>query len=312
MLISTFLSLRGDWVRLRPVSAETADTVLPSPIRSIISWVFLYATRRFHILLNAPAITLLFLCPYAIYSQVGRDATVSPAGAAVGAASYLLLFLQLRVADDLEDYDSDQRTDAPVATSRAGLWTLLAAAAALAAGLNLGSPPAAATVLAAAATIAGPVALKRKTTAPGWVVAACYEASPLLLSVYPYVAWRSTHAQGAGPRLVVSGTGLVWALYEYWKFSRSSDRGHARPHGLSATAVRLITLGLLGAICVCWASIFLLAPHPLPALIFALAVCAGPAWLISRRSGDRWVSWSGLVVAGTLAAYAITTTLVAN
>jgi hypothetical protein len=297
---------------VRLVSAGAGETTLPRRIASNASWVSLYINRRFHILLNGPAVTLTFLCPYVIYSRVGRDAAVSPVRAVLGVATYLLLFLELRLADDFDDYESDQRGDEQADAYRSRLQGLLAAAAALAVVLNLGSPLAAATVLAATAAAAGPAALKHTTAARTWVLAACYEASPLLLAVYPYVAWRATHAPVPGARLIISGSGLVWTLYEYWKFSRSYNDGPARPHGLPAAAARAIMLLLLGGICACWTSVFLIVPHPLPPLTFALAVCAGPAWLIWRRRGDRWLGWSGLIVAGVLEVYVVITTLIAR
>jgi hypothetical protein len=237
---------------------------------------------------------------------------VSPAGAALGAATYLLLFLELRLADDLDDYESDQQGGEQAGAPRLWLRALLVAAAALAAALNLGSALATITVVVTTAAIAGPPALKRMTAAPAWVLAASYEAAPLLLAVYPYVAWRAAGAPAPGARLIVSGNCLVWALYQYWKFSRSHHDGPARPHGLAAGAARAVMLLLVLVILGSWASVFMIAPHPLLSLVFALVVCSWPAWLLWRGRGDRWLGWSGLAVAGALEVYAVMTTLIAK
>jgi hypothetical protein len=293
---------------LRLASAGAGETTLPRRVASNASWASLYVNRRFRILLNGPAITLTFMCPYVIYSRAARDA-VSLVPAVLGVATYLLLFLELRLADDLDDYAADQPGDDQAGTSPARLRGLLTAAAALAVMLNLGSPLAAATVLAATAA-AGPPLLKRTIVTRTWVLALSYEAAPLLLAVYPYVAWRAAHASSPSARLVFSGSALVWTLYEYWKFSRSQHDGPAVPHGLPTTVARAIMLLLLGGIYASWASVFLTAPHPLTSLMFALAVCAGASWLIWRA--DQWLGWSGLFVAGLLEAYAVITTLVAR
>lgn len=296
---------------MRLDTARSSETTWHHRITSNVTWVVSYVNHRFRISFNGPVVALTFLCPYLIYSRLGRDTAINPARAALGVVTYLLLFLELRLTDDLDDYEPGHQGDERAGASRSQLRILLAATATLTVVLNGGSLLAVITVLAAAAAITGPPVFKRTAAARTPVLVACYEAGPLILAVYPYVAWRATHAT-AGARLIISASGLVWGLYEYWKFSRSHNRGAARPHGLSPGAARAVMLVLLSGIFGCWVSVFMITRDPLPSLIFALAVCSLPAWLLWRGRGDRYLPWSGLIVAGALEAYAVITMLIAN
>jgi hypothetical protein len=213
-----------------------------------------------------------------------------------GLLTFALLFLQLRIIDDIDDHDGAS------APTRAQLITGLVLTVTLTVALNADRPPALA--IAGSATVVMLTAPRAVTylRSPRPLVLAGYEAGPALIMAYGYAAWRGQGGQPL-PGLAVTGvTGLFWISYEVWKWSREIDRGGTRPHGLGDDVLRAGLIALLAAATGCAVLVRVgtdLPPGLAAYLILAPVACAG--WLTTRwRRPARPVGQLGLALAVAL------------
>lgn len=225
------------------MSAVTPVTPLPNAAA--------YLRSRYPLHSNGAAVLTCFLCSAGVYelSAPGR-ASVEP-GELAGAATSVLLFLQLRLADDLADLAHDLPADTAAADRQAArrwfvgaiILTCLAVVA-----LNIAWPKAAAAAMASMTlAVLTPLVLKRVLRENRLLLAPCYEAAPLLVFIYGYVLWSEATGRHS-PAPVVAGMVLtLWAGYEFWKFSRKVGQDAYQPYGFGPSALRVTLLLLLAA-----------------------------------------------------------------
>jgi hypothetical protein len=222
----------------------------------------------------------------------------------VGALTTVLLFLHLRLVDDLDDASAEAPAAALPAMRRQLVGGQCAVALAVLV-LNVAWPAAAITALAAMAlAVVTPFVVKPLTKANRWVIGPCYEGTPLLILAYSYVHWTTVTGRSA-PTLAVFGViGAFWAAYEFWKFSRKAGEAAFQPYGLRDPALRLVLLLVLATCAACALAFGLRAHLSWFFLGYAGLVPAGfAAWLLLRwpRPGrSHGPAWRGLLLADTL------------
>jgi hypothetical protein len=192
---------------------------------------------------QAVAIAGAFLCSYLLYGRIAGDRAAFGWSLVGGAGSFIALFAQLRLIDDLDDLERDhpaaQCTAAWRSALRARQLASVAACMVLIATLNFGKGHA--LMAAAAATalaFAAPFGFKRlfpQSLAVGFFV---FEGAPFLIFAYCYFFWRDA----GGPALPFVATacvaGLFWTGYEFWKFSRKVHTAAMQPYFLSPRGIR--------------------------------------------------------------------------
>ncbi|MCX2952888.1 hypothetical protein [Lentzea sp. NEAU-D7] len=237
-----------------------------------------YVRLRFPPRTHGLAALLTYACVVALCSgaRLGVVALVA------GGLTFVLLFLFLRLVDDLDD-----GTGGAPAGLRAGMVAVAGAvvlfnfhdllALALAGG-------------ACAAALVAPLLPRHGITHPV-VLFVAYEVAPLLVLGYGGVT------AGAPPMVVVGAAVVLWSAYEYWKFTRKLDEPGYRPFGLGLGA-RLVAATGLSAVAVVAAGVIAAAgavPWAVPvgvALIAASCAVAMRSWWRAGRGGRAW--WSGL------------------
>jgi hypothetical protein len=278
------------------------------------SHVIKYLSARFPLHTQGLAILGVYLALQSVYLHSSAHAHVRWPEFATGGAAFGLLFIQLRLVDDIDDFDGDARGRPAGSRSRVSLRRLVATlgiVTALVILLSLWSWRTLADVLGASLLMfLAPVAAKR----PGLplrrpFLAILYEGAPALIIVYGYFAW-STYSGGSSPWYVVACTSaLFWAGYEFWKFSRKLDQPGYRPYDLGlpqryAALIWLLIFAELNGVVLC-ISDRMAAPVLLFGLLLPLLFIA---WLEAWRrtaatSADaRGPAWSGLTFVSVLAA----------
>ena len=161
-----------------------------------------------------------------------------------GMATTLLLFVQLRLVDDLDDLDSDHPSRTLSALSqkaalRRKIVFTLVALAALVVALNVTRPPALlAAVAATATTYAGPFVFKRHLPTRMALGSIVYEGAPALFFAHPYFFWWADSGVALSVGQVLPVVAAFWLGYEVWKFSRKATTDAMQPYLLSSQGVK--------------------------------------------------------------------------
>lgn len=278
------------------------------------SHVVKHLSARFPLHTQGLAILGVYLALQSVYQYSSAHAHVRWPELAAGGAAFGLLFIQLRLVDDIDDYDNDARgrpAESRSRVSRRRLVATLGIVMALMILLSLWSWRALADALGASLVMfLAPVTAKH----PGLplrrpLLAVLYEGAPALIILQGYFAW-STYSDGSSPWYVAACTSaLFWAGYEFWKFSRKLDQPGYRPYdlGLPGRYAALICLlifaelnGVVLYISDRMATSVLLFGLLLPLLFIA--------WLWAWRrtaptaADARGPAWSGLTFVSVLAA----------
>lgn len=200
----------------------------------------------------------------------------------LGGLTFVLLFLFLRLVDDLDDGTGGAAT---------GLRAGMVAVAGAVVAFNL-SDLLALTVACGACVAAGVAPLlPRHGVRQPVVLFVAYEVAPLLVLGYGAVV------AGATPRVAAGVAVVLWSAYEYWKFTRKLDEPGYRPFGLGLAA-RLVAATGLSAVTVAAAVVtaaLSAVPWTVPVVVTLVAVgCAAAmsSWWRAGRRGRAW--WSGL------------------
>ena len=222
-----------------------------------------YLNRRFPLQSLGVALAVTFLSAYLIYGRASGHLVLG-IGTILGAATFVLLFLQLRIVDDLDDVDSARGPDdseRQIRLRKLQLTSGLIATTCLIAALNWGSSALAVALSATALMIINPFVLKngvkKYITKPSdadqlttgslgmdLLLAIFYEGVPVLMVLYIYYKW-SALTQTSSPRiLILSVTCTFWALYEIWKYSRFLTRPDWHPYGLHWTGAKVLIVCL--------------------------------------------------------------------
>ncbi len=305
--------------------------------RSILSGVVRYVHHRFPMQTLGVAIIFAFSCGYAMYGRISGHQTVS-VGTFTSALTQLVLFLQLRLIDDIADFPDDAHGTQPDASllgySRNQLCYGLIATVIFIVLLNAASPLAAAVALAGTGlAVVGTFVLKPALTPAGsqathtagsarsnGVLAVFFEGAPFVMLLYGYLQWSLITGSKVESIDAVAVTGCFWAQYEYWKYSRAMERPGWAPYGLTWRAARLVLVGILGVGLACQLATLSLINAPRLSLGYAALssvgfACwtllvspqgSGPALLARRRglAGIAYVAFANLGFAAALIASA--------
>lgn len=207
-----------------------------------------FLATRFPLQVYGPAILFSYYCLWWLFDSAA-GAGLRFGSSLPGAISFVLLFLQARLIDDIED-------QAPGA-GRGGLMLGLALAAVATMVLNWGRPSLGVALAALAAMLFAPLVMKpllaqggRQPLTTGSprrdaLLFLAFEGAQLLTFFYVYAFWRSQARPALPPLTVASTIGLFWTVYLFWKYARAVVRPDWRPFGLSWNRFRPLLIGTL-------------------------------------------------------------------
>ena len=295
----------------RPASASTAVAHRSRFVVPVIA--LCRALLRVQLASQAVPIAGAFLCSYLLYGRIAGEGTALDWSLLGGLGSFIALFVELRLIDDLDDLERDcpvgEYTAARRSALRARLLTSLATCMTLITVLNFAKwhalmAAAAATALAFAA----PFGFKRlfpRSLAVGSLV---FEGAPFLIFAYCYFFWRD--ADGSELRFVAAFcvAGLFWTGYEFWKFSRKVHTAAMQPYFLSPRGIRAALNALL--VLALAANVALARFAELSDAYTTYAIALPLAWFVwvnaswpiatSEQSGIRRPLWAGMTFVGAL------------
>ncbi|HEY2605330.1 MAG TPA: hypothetical protein VGJ10_04865 [Paraburkholderia sp.] len=191
-----------------------------------------------------------FICSLLLYGRIAGVALEPGWHVLAGLASFFLLFVQLRLIDDLDDLECDYPAGHSLSAQRAALRARLLASLAVVALLlvALNSAMEHALTAAAAATalaFAAPFAFKRLFPTRPLLCLPAFEGAPFANFMYGYFLWRDMADRELSFYVVVCVAGSMWTGYEFWKFSRKVGTTALQPYHLSARGVRVALNALL-------------------------------------------------------------------
>ena len=260
-------------------------------------------------------IVLAFFCSYLLYGRIADN--LDTIGIAYqngewtrGLASFVVLFLLLRMVDDLDDVDRDFADIPDSEGERSALRKRLRAGVigciAILALLNHASMYGLVGALSASALmLAAPFLFKRyfpQQRALGFPV---FEGAPLLIFAYVYLYWRDITGTALPWIAVASVTTTFWVGYEFWKFSRKVHTGAMQPYLLSPHGIRIalnafLLAGVVSNIALAWTARLLSVGYITYAV--AVPVLLG-VWLNASWSGasqsrhaQRRPLWAGMTM----------------
>lgn len=227
----------------------------------------------------------------------------------VAGATLSLLYLQVRILDDLDTYYIvGPDADIANATPR-GLVAGEAVAAILTLTVNRGA------ALAAAATVVAVMVaaeLVMRRWLPGFIAIVfgripLFDIAPMAAFAYVYVQWRMTRGATMSPIDVGVVVVLYWLFWEIWKFSRNIGKhdfeGIYRPYRLEWPEIRMMLVAMTVAAALLTARLSMIAPLN---EIFVAGVALFSLWyvLLARPTGKPEVVrpwWRGLFYPGVMA-----------
>ncbi|MBB5447901.1 MULTISPECIES: hypothetical protein [unclassified Paraburkholderia] len=191
-----------------------------------------------------------FVCSLFLYGRIAGVAIEPGWRVLAGLASFFLLFVQLRLIDDLDDLERDYPTGHALLARREARRTRLvasiAASAILLVALNTGMGHARTAAAAATAlAFAAPFVFKRLLPTHPLLCLPAFEGAPFAIFTYGYFFWRDMAGRELSFYVVVCVAGSMWTGYEFWKFSRKVGTTALQPYLLSARAIRVTLNALL-------------------------------------------------------------------
>lgn len=265
--------------------------------------VLRYASRRFPLHTQGVVVCALFLSSYLVYWLGVSQRARLPVEVVAGGATVLLLFFEMRLADDVRDLGDDHAVgchgDVALADRRRDLRVLAAVTAAVVVLVSaaFGWPVAGAAVLALGLTWLGPAIPLWRSVAP--VVVLRYEAAPAAIMLFCYVFWAASSDREAPFALMLGTVAAFWLSYEFWKFSRKVGQDAYQPYGLSEAGIRAALVGLLCLSCAADLAIYASGDLSPVFLVYALVVptamlcCLLARWPAPGCAG-RTPVWGGL------------------
>ncbi|WP_429332432.1 hypothetical protein [Paraburkholderia sp. 35.1] len=241
------------------------------------------------------------VCSLLLYGRIAGVAIEPGWRVLAGLASFFLLFVQLRLIDDLDDLERDYPAGHALLARREArrtrLVASLAASAILLVALNTGMGHARTAAAAATAlAFAAPFVFKRLLPTHPPLCLPVFEGAPFAIFMYGYFFWRDMAGRELSFYVVVCVAGSMWTGYEFWKFSRKVGTTALQPYLLSARAIRValnallilalginVSLSRLASLSQTY-SIYA-ATLPLVWLVWLNASRPGPA---SRQGRPRW------------------------
>ncbi|WP_429360533.1 hypothetical protein [Paraburkholderia sp. MM5496-R1] len=191
-----------------------------------------------------------FVCSLLLYGRIAGVAIEPGWRLLAGLASFFLLFVQLRLIDDLDDLERDYPAGHALLARREArrtrLVASLAASAILLVALNTGMGHARTAAAAATAlAFAAPFVFKRLLPTHPLLCLPFFEGAPFAIFMYGFFLWRDVAGRELSFYVVVCVAGSMWTGYEFWKFSRKVGTTALQPYLLSARAIRVALNALL-------------------------------------------------------------------
>lgn len=242
-----------------------------------------------------------FVCSLLLYGRIAGVAIEPGWRLLAGLASFFLLFVQLRLIDDLDDLERDYPAGHALLARREArrtrLVASLAASAILLVALNAGMEHARTAAAAATAlAFAAPFVFKRLLPTHPLLCLPVFEGAPFAIFIYGFFLWRDVAGRELSFYVVACVAGSMWTGYEFWKFSRKVGTTALQPYLLSARAIRValnallilalgITVSLSRLASLSQTYAIYAATLPLVWLVWLNASWPGPA---SRPGRPRW------------------------
>ncbi len=196
--------------------------------------------------LSVGALVVWILC-----GRIAGDISFHPL-AVVALATVLLLFLQLRLLDDVHTYYVTAGSGKIGGASIGGLFCAVAAATVVIAILNLAHPAMLATALASTLLMIASsfvIRLERVFDRTSRLILGrlpMFEIAPAAALGYVYIAWHTATSVSLAAGDVAAAVGIVWAGFDVWKLTRHlGDRPRERIYDIAWPLVRWLCLGLL-------------------------------------------------------------------
>ena len=184
-----------------------------------------------------------FVCSQLLYARIAGSPDGLDLGILGGLATFFLLFVVLRLVDDLDDLERDHPLEvfgkAERSAMRVRLVTGLAAIVTAIVLLNLDHPHALAAALGACGlAFAAPFGFKRLFPRSPLACALVFEGAPFAIFAYGYFFWRDVAGLELLPAAAACVVILFWTGYEFWKFSRKLHSTAMQPYLLSPRGIR--------------------------------------------------------------------------
>lgn len=293
-----------DPMQVRDPATFGPQTALePGSVVRAVRTVSSYLADRFPLHTIGVAVLLTYAGSFLVYGNAA-DATAISAISARGAATLLLLFLALRIVDDIDDNQPDielGRVDREaVAAHRRSLIAGFVAVALGVLALNVGTsalvPALSALLGMLVAAFVVKAALNRGVTtgeqtsgsaAKDAVIGVVTEGVAFLMISYPYFAWSAATDRTLAATTVLPVVLVFWTSFEVWKMSRYLTRPRWRAYGFSWRGARLFLLTMLALSLASQLRVWAVADLPIAFAVVAVGIPAGLAvWLLRAEPVD--------------------------
>jgi len=257
-------------------------------VRAMAREIATYSTKKFPMQVNGPAIAVTFLCGYGLYGRAAGTVTL-PSGFALALLTFFILFIQLRLVDDLADKDLQHNGGAQVATGGGvekpgALWAALGATICAVVAVNHDWAALAVAFLALGATLVADLGLKRTIRmhqgssimlrAAHWAaLLILYEGAAFLIFLYLYYSWLAITHIRLPTSLVLAVTAAFWSQYEFWKYSRHFSRPDWQTYDASIEHTRLALIGIVTVSLFAQIALYRLVSLPALYLIYSVTLC---------------------------------------
>ena len=214
---------------------------IPSVARSVVGYLF----ERIPPHTQGIALVGAYVCSWLWYRRFagGEAAAVRPSEV----AAFVLMFLLLRLVDDLDDVSADYPDDAEAARSRYRNLALgYVAACAVFVVLEFSNARSLGLLAAfVVLSILTPTLLKRWMRPRRMLLFVGYEGMPLLATALPWAQWRAVAGGRVSLVTAAAVTVMFWGCYEVWKFARRPAVVGYAPYRLAWPQRRRLLLAML-------------------------------------------------------------------
>jgi hypothetical protein len=275
----------------------------PAALPRATTWLRSFAAyfdERFPLPSNGTAIVVTFLAVYLLCGSADGGAPLSWK-ALGGLVTFFLLFLQLRLVDDIDDAERDARErgldDEAAGRRKRALICGLAGSALGIALLNWGEVALVPAIAATATSVLTPFVVRRWATRGGsdesaslaarLLVGVFYEGTHLVIMLYVCFAWASVTGGTLPATTILAIAGTFWTAFEFWKYSRYVVKPDWRPYGLSWPQARLALTAVLALSLAAQVATVFASRIPRAYLVYAVFVTAATVVWIHRVSPQR-------------------------
>lgn len=212
-----------------------------------------YLTERFPLGSQGAIVLVTYVCCYLGYGKMAGHGVVFDLAVVVGAVVFVLLFLERRIIDDIEDRQDDLAARGPThSAGQNGRWSALhlgaMAVVCLIALLNVVGGDGTLLLISVAIVTWFPIATLIKHAVWGSRLLCFFvnESCPVAILGYAYVVYRDSNGYELPTQGVVSVILLAWTAYQFWNFTRKMGGRGWPPWGLGLVGTRRALLAQLG------------------------------------------------------------------